>query len=365
MINNKTIAVVVPAYNEETQIGRVIETMPDFVDRIIIVNDCSKDNTEKVVKEYLNTDYNKTSITIKEKEKVIPNDYNYADIIVQKMEDKEQELLPDVNILNENQNNERIILISHIKNQKKGKATATGYKWCKNRNIFCTAVMDGDGQMDPSELESICNPIVYDGIDYVKGNRLIHRSASILIPKIRFFGNSVLSMLTKIASGYWRVSDTQTGYTAISLKGLKSLELHKIYKTYGVPNDILVKLNIAYCSLKEIEIKPVYNVGEQSKMNIRKVIPSISWLLLKSFFKRIWVKYFFRDLNPIFLFYNFALILFAIDTPFIVRIIIDLISGEALTFQTLSAFIFFSISAFQSMFFAMWMDIQDNDKLQK
>ncbi len=365
MLNNKTIAVVVPAYNEEKQIGRVIETMPDFVDRIIIVNDCSKDATEEIVRGYLKTDYNKTNLEIKEKKKVEPNDYNYADIVVQEMEEKEQKLLPDIKILNENQDNERIILISHIKNQKKGKATATGYKWCKNRNIYCTAVMDGDGQMDPAELESICSPVVYEGIDYVKGNRLIHRSAPILIPRIRFFGNSVLSMLTKIASGYWRVSDTQTGYTAISLQGLKSLELHKIYKTYGVPNDILVKLNIAYCSLKEIEIKPVYNVGEKSKMKIRKVIPSIAWLLLKSFFKRIWVKYFFRDLNPIFLFYNFALILFIVDIPFIVRIISDLITGKALTFQSLFAFIFFSISAFQSLFFAMWMDIQDNDKLQK
>ena len=146
--------------------------------------------------------------------------------------------------------------------------------------------MDGDGQMDPSELESICIPVVNENIDYVKGNRLIHRSSLLVIPKIRFFGNSILSILTKLASGYWRISDTQTGFTAISLKALSSIRLYKIYKSYGYPNDILVKLNIAFCSVREVEIKPVYNVGEQSKMKILKVIPTVSWLLIKSFFKR-------------------------------------------------------------------------------
>ena len=76
--------------------------------------------------------------------------------------------------------------------------------------------MAGDGQMDPDELLSICSPVVNEDIDYVKGNRLQHKSAWVIIPKVRFLGNSILSILTKISSGYWHVSDTQTGYTAIS-----------------------------------------------------------------------------------------------------------------------------------------------------
>ena len=105
--------------------------------------------------------------------------------------------------------------------------------------------MDGDGQMDPNELEKICSPVIEEGVDYVKGNRLIHESAWVIIPKIRFFGNSILSIFTKIASGYWHVSDTQTGYTALSNHGLNSIPLYKIYKRYGMPNDMLIKLNIA------------------------------------------------------------------------------------------------------------------------
>ena len=156
-------------------------------------------------------------------------------------------------------------------------------------------------------------------IDYVKGNRLIHRSSWFVIPKIRYFGNSLLSVLTKIASGYWHISDTQTGYTAISKSALNSIHLHKIYKSYGVPNDILVKLNIAFCTIREVEIKPIYSIGENSKMKIYKVIPCISWLLFRSFFKRLWVKYLFRDFHPLFLLYHGSFILGILVLPYLIK----------------------------------------------
>jgi hypothetical protein len=219
--------------------------------------------------------------------------------------------------------------------------------------------------MDSDELKSICRPVVEDDIDYVKGNRLIHRSSLLVIPKIRYSGNSVLSVLTKVASGYWHVSDTQTGYTAISNKALNSIRIHKIYKKYGMPNDMLVKLNIAFCSIKEVEIKPIYNIGENSKMKICKVIFPILWLLFKSFFKRLWIKYLFRDFHPLFLLYNFAFLLAIIDIPVLIKIIRYLCLGQSVTFQSLIVFIFLFISGFQSLFFAMWMDIQDNERLYK
>jgi len=207
--------------------------------------------------------------------------------------------------------------------------------------------------------------VVNEVADYVKGNRLIHRSAWLVIPKIRYFGNSILSILTKIASGYWKVSDTQSGFTAISLKALESIRIHKIYKRYGMPNDILVKLNIAYCTLKEVEIKPVYMVGEKSKMKIFTVIPKISLLLIKLFFQRLWVKYLFRDFHPLFLLYHMAILLFLIDIPYIIKVLTAIITNTNLNFEPLFAFIFLSISSFQSLLFAMWMDIQDNERLYK
>jgi len=366
MLNNKTIAVVVPAYNEETQIAMVIETMPAFVDRIVVVNDCSTDNTEKIVRAFWQTDFNKGIHLEIKKNIFVKTTHNKADDIVNLLLKDEKSKCPASIIENNDIYNERIILINHKVNSGKGAGIVSGYKWCKDFGFDCVASMDGDGQMDPDELENICKPIVFDNIDYVKGNRLIHRSALLVIPKVRYLGNAILSILTKIASGYWHVSDTQTGYTAIGKKALNSIRIHEIYRGYGYPNDMLVKLNIAFCTLKEVEIKPVYDIGEKSKMKLHKVIPRISWLLFKSYFKRLWHKYLFRDFHPLFLLYHFAFILFFAALPFGYKILKHIfIYNTSANPVTVLAFIFLVISAFQSFLFAMWMDIQDNERLYK
>lgn len=366
MLNGKTVAVVVPAYNEEKQIGIVIETMPSFVDRIVIVNDCSKDKTAKVVQQYMEKAPASATLVERVDNKIKRTKYNRAEVVLQEQITEEIQYFNPFEVVNEKPEKNRIILINHLTNGGVGAAIATGYKWAKDHNIDCTAVMAGDGQMDPSELESICKPVVEDGVDYVKGNRLIHRSALLVIPKIRYFGNSVLSILTKIASGYWHVSDTQTGYTAMSNSALNAIRLHEIYPRYGMPNDMLVKLNIAFCTIKEVEIKPVYDVGEQSKMKITKVIPTVSMLLFKSFFKRLWAKYLFRDFHPLFLLYHLSLFLFAVSIPLGFEILYAFLAkGHVITNQALIIFIFLLISGFQSLLFAMWMDIQDNERLYK
>ena len=128
---------------------------------------------------------------------------------------------------------------------------------------------------------------------------------------------------------------------------------------------MLVKLNIAFCNIREIEIKPVYNIGEQSKMKIYKVIPSVSLLLIKSFFKRLWIKYLFRDFHPLFLLYHFAISMLIIDIKYVYKVFKAIYFGTNLSFETLFAFTFLTTFAFQSLLFAMWMDIQDNERLQK
>lgn len=366
MLQNKTIAVVVPCYNEETQIGMVIETIPDFVDRIIVINDSSTDSTKEIVEEYIQKDNIKTIKISSILENVKANRYNRASIVVQDIYKKEGSKYTPNEIYNENGADSRIVLINHLKNSGKGAGIATGYKWARDHGIDCVATMDGDGQMDPEELIDLCTPIIEGGVDYVKGNRLIHRSALLVIPKLRYLGNSILSILTKLASGYWHVSDTQTGYTAISNKALNSIRIYDIYKSYGYPNDVLVKLNIAFCTIKEVEIKPVYDVGEQSKMKIIKVIPTVSWLLFKSFFKRLWIKYLFRDFHPLFLLYHFSFLLSIFSIFYGIKILNLWITAEReINPLTILAFVFLFISAFQSFLFAMWMDIQDNERLYK
>lgn len=362
MLNDKTVAVVVPAYNEEEQIMMVINKMPHFVDRIIVVNDASVDNTSSVVKKHIKNSKDSPRIISKElnpKETI----YNQAELILKKAYEEDIKFFPAQKTTQSK--NSKVVLIDHLDNSGVGAAIASGYRWCRNNNIDCTAVMAGDGQMDPSELVDICEPIIENKVDYVKGNRLTHQVAHLVVPRIRYFGNSVLSLLTKIASGYWRISDTQTGYTAISLRALRSIALHKIYPSYGCPNDILVKLNIAFMPIAEVDSKPVYNVGEKSKMKIIKVIPTVSWLLIKSFFKRLYTKYLLKDFHPLFLLYHLAFILLIFDIPFIWQVVRSITPNTTLPDQSLIIFIFLTITALQSFFFAMWMDMLDNERLQR
>lgn len=363
MINNKTIAVVIPAYNEENQIGLVLETMPEFVDRIIVVNDCSSDNTIQTAKTFL-----KKLGTFKIPESKLQESggafYNKANEIVEQWNKEEIKYFAPAKVLHENPDY-KLVIIDLLKNSGVGSAIARGYKWAKDNNIDCTAVMAGDGQMDPSELYSICDPVVNSSVDYVKGDRLGHKSAKALMPRKRFIGNSILSILTKIASGYWHISDTQTGYTAISNRALNKIDLYKIYPKYGMPNDMLVKLNIENCTLKEVPIKPIYFIGEQSKMKIRKVIPRISWLLVRSFFKRIWVKYLKKSFHPLFILYHMGIILTLGSIPLGLKILIKVFTHSDANPVTVLGFALLFISGFQSLMFAMWMDIQDNQRLYK
>jgi len=365
MLKGKTVAVVVPCYNEESQIGFVVETMPDFVDRIIVVNDCSPDRTAEVVKALISRDQLKVLGTRITPHKVVPTRWNEAEIVMEEESARQMAKYVPSEVVNEQPETDRVILINNLQNGGVGAGIARGYKWCQDHAIDCTAVMAGDGQMDPAELESICLPVIEEGIDYVKGNRLIHRSAWLVIPKVRFFGNSILSILTKLASGYWRVSDTQTGYTAIGLRAMQAIKLHKIYRSYGMPNDMLVKLNIAQCTLREVEIKPIYRVGEQSKMKVFKVIPRVSRLLVKSFFIRLWRKYLFKDFHPLFIFYNYSFVAGVITIPYAYKIIKAFATGGHVNTEPLIAFLFLATSSFQALIFAMWMDMQDNERLYK
>jgi len=363
MLNHKTVAVVIPAYNEEKQITSVIKSMPKFVDKIIIVNDCSTDNTAKVIQKLI--DNNKSTVKTKKPKKIIKNKYNTAEILLKQIKKEELKYYPEFSIYNKNHQKDRLVLINFHKNSGVGIAISNGYRYCRDEQIFCTATMDGDGQMNPAELKDLCMPVVKNEVDFTKGNRLSHRSAYLVVPKIRYLGNSTLSLLTKIASGYWHISDTQTGYKAISLKALNAIRLDKIYPRYGYPNDLLVKLNIAFCTIKEIPIQPVYNVGEKSKMKVLKVIPKISWLLFISFWKRLYIKYLFRDFHPLFLLYHFGFLLLIFNIQFTFDAIRSLDPKITIDIKDALLFVFCTISGFQAIFFAMWMDIQDNERLQK
>ncbi len=316
MFAGKRIAVVVPAHNEELLIGRVIDTMPEFIDRIIIINDTSRDRTAEVVTGYIKA------------------------------------------------GNSRVTLINHEINQGVGGAIASGYKWARDHTYDIAVVMAGDAQMDPNDLPALLEPVAAGEVDYSKGNRLVSGEAFKLIPKVRYFGNSALSLLTKIASGYWHVADSQTGYTAINLKALKAIDWDRMYKRYGQPNDLLVTLNIHSFRVRDVPIKPVYNIGEKSGIKVHKVIFSIGWLLVRLFFRRLRDKYVIRDFHPLVFFYMFGFGLFALSVPLALRIVWFVVRFGEIPRVNFLAFMFFVTMGWLFTLFAMSFDMEANKSLR-
>lgn len=361
MLHNKTIAVIVPCYNEETQILHVLSTMPEFVDLILVINDKSTDATAGQVKSFMRQDRHPAA-NIRKRERTYGKAiYDRADNMILDMEREEERFYIPSEV--DRLDSSRVVLVSHTRNGGKGAATATGFKYARDHAIDCTAIMDGDGQMNPAEMESICLPVVTGKADYVKGNRFKHRMASRAIPKVRFYGNAVLSILTKIATGYWRVSDTQTGYVAISLECLDNIEIHKLYGSYGVYNDLLQKLNIANFTITEAPITPVYHIGEKSKMRIMKVIPQILRLLVRLFFERLFKKYLYTSFHPLFLLYMMSFLTFLIDIPLMIRFVYAYFALHEIWSAHLIIIVNLLLFSFQALIFAMWFDISDNDRL--
>lgn len=315
MYLQKSVAVVVPAYNEEGLIGQTIDTIPGFVDKIIVINDASQDRTSDIVREIGKRD-------------------------------------------------ERVILIDHHRNQGVGGAIVTGYKKALDLKVDVTVVMAGDAQMDPKDLPNIIEPVAKCEVDYTKGNRLFQGDAWSMIPRHRYLGNSFLSLLTKFASGYWHIADSQTGYTGISLMALSKLDLDGIYKSYGMPNDMLIKLNELDFRVRDVHIRPVYNIGEQSKMRLLKVIPRISWLLFKGFWRRLFFKYVVKDFHPLVFFYVLSGVLLLAVVPLTIRMLYVWATTGVIPGINALAVAFAAISGLQTLFFGMWFDMEYNKNLK-
>lgn len=226
------------------------------------------------------------------------------------------------------------------------------------------AVMAGDAQMDPDDLPRLLEPVAEDRADYAKGNRLFTGDAWHQIPKVRYVGNSFLSLLTKIASGYWSIADSQCGYTVINKKGLNLINWHGMHAHYGQPNDLLVRLNIHNLRVVDVPVRPVYNIGEKSGIRPMLIIPKMMGLLGWLFYYRMVQKYLIRDFHPLLLFYAIGLPQLFLLTPILlVRLVyLWVISGRIPPINAL-ALMFLIISGLQFVMFAMWFDMQHNSSL--
>lgn len=313
MFEGKRVAVVVPAHDEEALIGTTIAGIPELVDRIFVVDDGSADRTAERARET---------------------------------------------------GDGRVEVLVHERNRGVGAATVTGYRRALAEGFDVVAVMNGDNQMDPDDLPSLVEPVARGELDYAKANRLFTGQAWQLIPKTRYFGNAVLSMLTKIASGYWHVADSQSGYTVISRELLAELDLERVYTRYGFPNDMLVHLNVWNARVRDFPSRPVYGVGERSGMRYRHVVPKISWLLLKGFFWRLFEKYVKRDFHPLVFFYLFGFVATAAGVLLGFVVLGFRVAGDQITVGTVVLVALLVLSGSQFTLFAMWFDMESNKELR-
>ncbi len=242
-----TTAVVLPAFNEGAHIGRVIAAIPAWVDHVIVVNDASTDDTASVV---------------------------------ESLDDK------------------RVALVTHPHNRGVGGAMVSGYRMALDLGADCVVKMDADGQMSPDELSRIVAPIELGIADYTKGNRFYFRNATLGMPRVRGFGNSLLSVLTKSASGYWHVFDSQCGYTAIRAPFLRLFDLDQLATDYFFENDMLIRLNAVNARVVDVPVSTRYG-SETSYVSVGSVAVSFPPRLLGNGIRRFWRKHLLTDFGAI------------------------------------------------------------------
>lgn len=271
--DGKAVGVVVPVYNEERFVGEVIETMPEFVDGVFVVDDCSDDASwEEILAhagEGVQTAESSTALEPTLTASTARGEASWPD--------------------GGSTETQMVVPARHESNVGRGGAVKTGYDMALENGMDVVAVMDGDGQMDPDNLDAIVDPVAAGEAGYAKADRLSSGADRGKMPGWRLFGNVLLTGLTKVASGYWDMRDPQNGYTAISSDVLERLEYDDLYEGYGFLNDLLIRLGCYGVSVADVPMDAVYG-EETSGIRYRTFVPRLSLLLLRGFLRRVWTK---------------------------------------------------------------------------
>jgi dolichol-phosphate mannosyltransferase len=246
MYSNKIIGIVIPCYKVKNQILSVISKIENYVDNIYIIDDKCPENSGLYVKE--------------------------------------------------NSKDGRIKIIFNILNLGVGGAVKEGYKAGLNDGCDILVKVDGDDQIDPRFIKSLIRPIIEGEADYVKGNRFYRLEDIASMPKMRLFGNSVLSFINKMVTGYWNIMDPTNGFTAIHKHPLEILQLEKIENGYFFESDVLFRLSLIRAVVADFPIESVYK-EEKSNLKISKILLEFPTKYLIRFIKRIFYSYFLREFN--------------------------------------------------------------------
>jgi len=307
----KTVAVVIPAYNIANEIGAVIEGIPEFVDSIIVVDDASTDRTVAVLHEIVD---------------------------------------------------HRLSVLQHAVNRGVGGAMVTGFRRALECGAELVVKMDGDGQMDPQFLPALLDPIVRDGYGYAKGNRFLCSDRLSEMPVTRLIGSFVLTFLSKLASGYWHIFDSVNGYVAIEVDVLRKLPLDRIQPRYFFENDMLIHLNVFRVRVKDVAIPPRYG-DERSSMRIGRVLVTFPVFLLKGFSYRLYHRHVLREFSVVPVFWIFGLLLFGWGAAFGgYEWIKSMVRHQVATTGTVMLCVLPLILGFQLLLQALIVEIQDSPR---
>lgn len=227
MLYDQRLTVVVPAYNTGVRVLRVLATMPAVVDRVVVVDDGSTDDTPAHLE-------------------------GWAD--------------------------PRVEVLRHESNRGVGAAIATGYLRALAHDAELVAVMAGDGQMHPDDLVPLATPVALGRADYAKGNRLAHPDCRAVMPWTRLVGNVVLSALTRAATGVSHIGDSQCGYTVVSARALRRFDVTRLWGRYGYPNHLLGALAQAGLRVTDVTVRPVYG-DEQSGVRLHDALVTVPRVL--------------------------------------------------------------------------------------
>lgn len=320
MYRDKCIALVIPAHNEEKLIVPTLEGVPSFVDCVYVVDDASSDQTAERVRERAAQGH-------------------------------------------------PVELIQHETNRGPGGAIISGYKKALENGFDCVVVVGGDNQMPLEEMPRFLDPLVNGVADYTKGNRFMRGRLSVAnipdaMPKKRLLGNAMISALTKMASGYYKIVDVVDGYTAINREALEVIEWDKAWVGYGYPMDFLIRLNAHGFRVKDIPRRAIYLPGErQSQIKGVRYALRVSPMLLRGFFWRLWTKYILWNFHPLVFFYFAGMLLLAAGLMFGVFLIYSQIIGAGVSGPRAILDALLILTGLQFLLFAMLFDMQEGLEL--
>lgn len=316
MYRDKRIALVIPAYNEEKLIRPTLEHVPDVIDRVIVVDDASTDSMPAVIQDCMAAD-------------------------------------------------PRIEMIRHETNRGPGGGIISGYKRVLEGDYDIAVVCGGDFQMPLEQVTNLLDPLIRGEADYAKGNRFMQRAGALAMvpgnmPRTRVIGNMIITILTKIASGYYKVADVVEGFTAITREALERVDWDRAWQKYGYPMDFLIRLNAYGLRVKDVPRRAIYLPGErQSQIKGLRYALRVSPMLLHGFFWRLWNKYVLWDFHPLVFFYYASMLLLPVGFLYGLYLVWQQWVGIGVSGPRAILCALLIITGLQFLLFAMLFDMEE------